>query len=72
MNPEPASEWIRRDERLPDPGVDVLVLGETWRKVHVLHLLDDRSRGWYPGGWGIGWTSHWMPIPKLPDVEEKT
>lgn len=60
------SEWIKCTERLPAPGVHVLVRG-LQGDMHVLYLLEDSSRGWYPGGWGLGWTSHWMPLPKGPE-----
>ncbi len=58
--------WVPVTERLPPPGVDVLVLDKHRRTCSVLHLLEDTTRGWYPGGWGIGFTSHWMPLPELP------
>ena len=26
----------------------------------------DDGKSWYPGGWGVGWTTHWMLLPKKP------
>jgi hypothetical protein len=64
--------WVRCSERLPEPGIDVLVLDGRRRTCSVLHLLPDASRGWYPGGWDTAYTSHWMPLPPGPaDTELK-
>ena len=64
------SKWISVKDRLPVPHRDVLVLGHGG-DMDVRHLLDDVSRGWYPGGWGLGWTTHWKPLPELPEGWEK-
>ena len=69
-----AGRWIACDERLPGPHVDVYVLGHRGDQ-HVLRLeLDANGKpiGWYPGGWGIGWTNHWAPLlPPPPKAEGK-
>ena len=76
-------EWISVDERLPKVGVKVIVLGidgsqeiKHLGEYKVSMILEDGSRedtisySWDNGGWGIGWTSHWQPLPQPPKQEE--
>jgi hypothetical protein len=66
----PTDQWISCKERLPEPGVKVLVRsGYDVGYMAVCYVLDDRPDVWYPGGWGIENTSHWMPIPPLVDAK---
>lgn len=67
-------EWINVKEKLPERGVEVLVLGKD-KTISVRYIpkrskegyyAGDDGRSWYPGGWGIGWTTHWQPLPKAP------
>ena len=68
------SEWVPVEERLPERGQWVLVYGRTRGDMSVLqipeyvdgHHAGDDGKSWYPGGWGVGWTSHWMPLPEPP------
>jgi len=67
------SKWISVDDRLPERGVDVLVLHETGdMNVRYIPLYrdgqthGDNGKSWYPGGMNVGWTTHWMALPELP------
>ena len=72
------TEWIAVENELPDRGVDVLVLGKNG-SMKVRHIppyqgggyAGDDGKSWYPGGWGVGWTTHWMPLPAPPETVEK-
>jgi hypothetical protein len=65
-------EWINVNERLPERGVNVLVLGKD-KTISIRYIpkkslegyyAGDDGKSWYPGGWGIGWTTHWQELPK--------
>lgn len=62
------SDWISVKDRLPEPETYVLVHSYGGR-YDVLRLLEDSKRGWYPGGLGLGWTTHWMPLPAPPEAK---
>lgn len=73
-------EWIKIKDRLPDMGVDVLVLVEKERKksqpeemhIRVGHRLSDRDI-WIIGndfGFNFGRVTHWMPLPEFPVVDK--
>lgn len=57
-------KWKKIEDRLPEPNKDVLVLGHT-QDMSVRQYNPTRQT-WEPGGWGIGWTTHWMELPDLP------
>jgi hypothetical protein len=68
------STWVKCEEKLPDPGVDVLVRGISgWFDVkHLVACTGRTSNGteytslsWYPGGCPAVNTSHWMYIPEI-------
>lgn len=67
-------EWISVKERLPESDVEVLVLGKDKsisiryipKNIKEAYNAGNGSLSWYPGGWGIGWTTHWQPLPKPP------
>lgn len=72
-----APKWISVENRLPEDHDDVLVLvtGECgnitfWKTCMVGAYLGDE--GWfcneYPG-WDNPGVTHWMPLPKAPEVE---
>ena len=55
------SQWIPVEERLPNAGVEVLVLrNKTKREIAWMHK---------DGSWChfAGTISHWMPLPPLPE-----
>lgn len=58
-----AQQWISVKERLPENGIEVLVVsdGETGASWH--------EKGEF--GWAIGGTvTHWMPLPEPPEEEK--
>ena len=60
-------KWISVEERLPEPGVIVLVhskLGCTYFSHRLYYHLEGRPFSIeYSGGWEV---THWMPLPKPP------
>ena len=70
---EAAQRWIPVSERLPEIGVRVLFYNNFIKNIH---------KGWYSGDeWvseiGVFYNgdklkriTHWMPLPKLPEVQE--
>lgn len=58
-----AQQWISVKDRLPEDGVEVLVVsdGETGASWHEAGEF----------GWAIGGTvTHWAPLPKPPEEEK--
>ena len=66
------SKWISVEDRLPEPGVVVLVyskLGCTYFSYILRYHLEGRPFAIeYSGGWEI---THWMPMPVPPKEEPK-
>ncbi len=59
-------EWISVKDRLPKVNIDVLVLSRDGT-MSIRYIPEESWReSWYPGGKGIGWTTHWMELPKPP------
>lgn len=73
----PKSPWIRVEDRLPktdDFGVseDVLMLKDGIVTLGNYFDGEDRWMKWITWEAGFAITpTHWMPIPKLPNVEPK-
>lgn len=65
-------KWISVEDRLPEPGVVVLVyskLGCTYFSYILRYHLEGRPFAIeYSGGWEI---THWMPMPLPPKEEPK-
>jgi len=63
--------WIKCLERLPERGVNVLVLEKGgFQSVKYIPICSksgnyagDDGKTWYPGGIEVGWTTHWQPLP---------
>lgn len=67
-------DWVRVEDRLPEPNVEVLAAGKGWAEPFVTCCYYDAEReGW----WQIGshWTdahdgqqypTHWAPLPPPP------
>lgn len=79
------SEWISVEERLPEPGEEVLLLVHGWegRLYYIGKLESSPAQAGFIGTslaseWSIwGWSyyrkpkvTHWMPLPKLPAAKE--
>ena len=62
--------WIKIEDDLPESNENVLVLGHNG-SMSVKYLSPNRRECWYPGGLGIGWTTHWMQLPDKPEKSEK-
>lgn len=67
------TDWISVKDKLPNRGVYVLVLytnGDQSVKYRPHSrggdYAGDDGKSWYPGGGDIGWSSHWMMLPKPP------
>ncbi len=72
---EAERRWIPVSERLPEDMTEVLVLHglcvTTANYYHYRGLLS--KHGWYQiDGMklGVSWATHWMPLPKPPEVKE--
>ena len=66
----PPNKWIRVEERLPEPLVDVL----TYSREYGIRLnyVDDGSFVYedeYPQQRTFGKSTHWMPLPEPPEEE---
>lgn len=57
-------KWKKIEDYLPEPNKDVLVLGHA--KDMSVRQYNSTREIWEPGGWGIGWITHWMELPDLP------
>lgn len=57
INREPASQWHRVEDQLPEPGQVVLVCTYFYgRSIYAVAWLDNE------GKWSFGTVTHWMPI----------
>ena len=67
---EAAQRWIPVSERLPEKTDTVLVLADGVRVIATYHSNKNK--------WELLWwisseiygVTHWMPLPKLPEVQE--
>lgn len=72
--------WTQLSDRKPPLGRRVLVCQAGDRSsVAVMYLVTTVPIGegttrlsWYPGGLGIGHTTHWMELPEMPSAEAKS
>jgi len=63
------SEWIDCENRLPEPGEQVIVRGATEEVVGPVELGESYyGPGWFRGNvsWDCITFSHWIPFPQLP------
>jgi len=74
-----ASGWIPVGERLPESGVEILVLGEYWPVgftpgVHLADYLAERAVSPWLSRCGerLFSVTHWRALPSLPEAEEAT
>lgn len=58
-------EWISVEERLPEPGVDVLAAYRN-RHIYMGTVGDD----WLEEDIEDGYVTHWMPLPESPEEEK--
>lgn len=59
--------WISINDALPDPEVDVLVYFPSHLEPRFeVKRLNKDGASWGPGAHGIGWSSHWQPLPAPP------
>lgn len=69
--------WKKTKDELPPEDTPVIWLYRTTKQKVGGCTVTERGKmliGWrnhkntiYPGGIGMGWFSHWMPLPYLPD-----
>lgn len=64
---EAAQRWIPVSERLPEANTPVLTISKDNNEPVTAWLEDDFW--WSSVDWSLSVT-HWMPIPKLPEVQE--
>jgi len=67
-------KWIDVNEKLPQRGKEVLVYGydktmsiryRPYKSKCGDHVGDD-GMSWFPDGWPVNNTTHWMKLPKPP------
>ena len=62
--------WISVNERLPDDGVDVIVIADSRNIGFAWHDY----RGWYDSNHGwikISKITHWHPLPEPPQAQKE-
>jgi hypothetical protein len=73
--PSVPAGWISVEDRLPEPGVEVIGAGQGWGAPFSMACwYDGERREWWPAGthWtdangaGPQYPTHWMPLPQLP------
>jgi hypothetical protein len=80
------SEWISVDDRLPEKcdiylcfinGVIKLVILDTFETISMIrndvtrdHMLNEKAKKWRLSS-EYRQPTHWMPIPKLPEVKDE-
>ena len=62
------SEWISVEERLPNPGEEVLVCDETGDVYTDLIECDGKWNKEISRWWGIKYL-YWMPLPEAPKMK---
>lgn len=73
------SQWISVEDRMPEPGEDVLILkryknGNLYRALeHLLPVSDDHVySGKFNESWTLGYkVLFWMPLPNPPEIKEE-
>lgn len=68
MSKEKQNEWISVDERLPNPGEEVLVCDEIGDVFTDLIECDGKWSEEISRRWGIKYL-YWMPLPKPPKMK---
>lgn len=58
-------EWISVEDRLPEPGVDVLA---AYRDRHI--NMGTAGDDWLEEDIEDGYITHWMPLPEPPREEK--
>ena len=75
-----AARWIPVEERLPEPGVPVLmwlhprhIPGQAKEGTYMPVLNPDRSwrSTWDMSTYETGEITHWRPMPSVPNVEDE-
>jgi len=76
---EAEPRWIHVGERVPESGVEILVLGEYWPVgftpgVHLADYLAERAVSPWLSRCGerLFSVTHWRALPSLPEAEEAT
>ena len=79
MDGKEKMNWTNVKERLPSPGVYVLVAkfdSRTNVKMHFIEIAERIENRWFDGKDGdeisnkYSKITHWMPLPEPPDQED--
>jgi len=62
-------KWISVNDRLPKIDESVLVCCAGDDESCGVYYRERGTGCWYPGGWPIENTTHWMSLPELPKEE---